>query len=365
MKAIRVVHVPYTRRNPYQQLLFEGLSELGLDVNVAKVKRLLNRSFFDITILLIILKYWKPDIIHLHWQHVFLIDKRSWLKSIAKSFIFFVEIILAKLIGVKIVWTVHNIKKHENAHQNLEKYITRILARLTDVIIAHCKTAKMQIHDALKVKNNKKITVIPHGNYLDCYKNSIKQEEAINLLNLSEAEMRFIFLGEIRYYKGVFELIDAFLEINSGRTELIIAGKPKTNKIKHEVENRVKDKRNIYTILEFIPDDELEIYINASDIMVFPYRDIFTSGGIQLAMSFGKPIIAPLKGCIIDTIDEYGAFLYDAVDKKGLKTAMRQSMHSKDKLEIMGNYNLEVAKRNNWLKIAEMTKRSYLADSKI
>ena len=137
--------------------------------------------------------------------------------------------------------------------------------------------------------------------------------------------MTFLFLGEVRYYKGVLELIDAFQLLDSENVQLIIAGRPYNNKIVDEIKTRINGRKHIHAILKFIPDDELQIYINASDIMVYPYRDIFTSGGILLAMSFGKPIIAPCIGCITDTLDNDGSFLYDPEQQDGLLRAMRKA----------------------------------------
>jgi len=57
------------------------------------------------------------------------------------------------------------------------------------------------------------------------------------------------------------------------------------------------DKR-IKVFLDFIPDNDIQIYMNAADIIVLPYLDILNSGVAILAMSFGKPVIAPRTGSI-------------------------------------------------------------------
>jgi glycosyltransferase involved in cell wall biosynthesis len=360
MKSIRVIHVPYTSRNPYQRLLFDELKKLGLEIKGAKIARLPYLALFDTTIVTLLINFWKPDIIHIHWPHSFLIEKRGRLRTILKSSIFFIELIVARVVGIKVVWTVHNLKKHENNYMDLEKYLLRILARLTNVIIAHCKTAKNDIHKILKVKKNDKVVIIPHGNYIGCYSNNFDRKSASSKLKLPDSEMRFLFLGEIRYYKGVLELIEAFGALGSKEVQLIISGKPKTTKIHEEIEIKIGNCKNIYTNLRFIDSNEIEMYINSSDFMVFPYRDIFTSGGIHLAMSFGKPIIAPRLGCIKETLDNIGSILYDPMDKEGLKNALTKAYFSKEKLELMGIHNFELANENNWKDIAAMTYNQYL-----
>ena len=116
---------------------------------------------------------------------------------------------------------------------------------------------------------------------------------------------------------------------------------------------------NIKLQLEFIPDDDIQIYFNASDIVVFSFQKILGSAGILLAMSFGKPIIAPRLGCIIDILDEKGAFLYNPIENKSLLMALRKAMENKDKLEEMGKYNLNLARLFEWKKIGTETKKVY------
>ena len=43
--------------------------------------------------------------------------------------------------------------------------------------------------------------------------------------------------------------------------------------------------------IRFIPDDEVEVYFKAADAVVLPYVDIYQSGVLFLALSFGTPVI--------------------------------------------------------------------------
>ena len=94
--------------------------------------------------------------------------------------------------------------------------------------------------------------------------------------------------------------------------------------------------------------------------MVYPYRDIFTSGGILLAMSFGKPIIAPCMACITETLDNDGSFLYDFKERDGLLKAIKRALASKRDLKKMGEQNFSLAKQLEWSDIARLTNRAYV-----
>ncbi|MEZ4597387.1 MAG: glycosyltransferase [Chloroflexota bacterium] len=47
-----------------------------------------------------------------------------------------------------------------------------------------------------------------------------------------------------------------------------------------------------------VPDDRMQVFLRAADVMVLPYRDVLTSGSAILAMTFGLPVVAPRIGCL-------------------------------------------------------------------
>jgi beta-1,4-mannosyltransferase len=78
-----------------------------------------------------------------------------------------------------------------------------------------------------------------------------------------------------------------------------------------------------------------------------------------LAMSFGKPCIAPKKGCIGETLNESGAFLYDPAQDNGLSEAMNQALVNRAALSQMGQYNQQAVEAWNWDAIAQQTDSIY------
>jgi beta-1,4-mannosyltransferase len=64
--------------------------------------------------------------------------------------------------------------------------------------------------------------------------------------------------------------------------------------ISHETasDNRVR------TYLDFIPQDQAQLYFRAADLVVLPYREILNSGSALLALSFDCPILVPLRGTL-------------------------------------------------------------------
>lgn len=347
MKAIFIPD--YSRGNPYQKALADSLSKEGVEVSFSTSSRLFS-------VLSSVKNHWKPDILHLHWHHPFLLAGNI-LKTLIKSVSFIGELVTLKLFGIKIVWTVHNITSHEEKFSFAELFFSKLLVRLCNKILVHSQFAKYEVEKLYGITEDSRVVIVPHGNYISSYENVIEKSKARNQLQIITGDSVFLYFGQIRSYKGVPELIDAFEKLDNPHAKLLIAGKPYNNEIAEDVLKKCDRNENIKTIFEFIADDEIQIYMNAADVVVLPYRDILISGAVILAMSFGKPVIAPAIGCIPDVLDSKGSFLYDPSAKDGLLEAMRRALDAD--LKKMGKHNFQLAKRLRWDDIARQTYEVY------
>ena len=120
----------------------------------------------------------------------------------------------------------------------------------------------------------------------------------------------FVCLGLLRPYKGLEELIPAFRGCRP-RLRLLVAGRPPTTQPTSTGSAYLAggDPR---IILEprFIPAEEVQVYLNAADAAVLPYRQITTSGAALLAFSFGLPVVAPAIGAFPNLVTAANGLLY-------------------------------------------------------
>src|SRR5208283_746912 len=56
--------------------------------------------------------------------------------------------------------------------------------------------------------------------------------------------------------------------------------------------------------IQYIPDEEVEIYFKASDVLILPYKNIFQTGLLFLSYNFGLPTIASDVGSLREEIIE-------------------------------------------------------------
>ena len=118
-------------------------------------------------------------------------------------------------------------------------------------------------------------------------------------------------------------MIDAFIGLHDPQADLIIAGDADLPDYRVRLENIAGEHPAIHLISDHIPDEELQVYFNAADACVLPYRRATTSGAALLAFSFGKPIVAPALGPFPSLIDGDNGVLFHP-ENGDLGAAMRQ-----------------------------------------
>ena len=351
MKNLKIVFLSDWLGNPYKDLLSTKLATKG-----AEVKEYLWSTFFTPSLF----KSGKPNILHLHTLHPFL-RGRSSLSKFLKVCLFVGQICFLRLIGIKTVWTVHEwVDKLNTGSSEINKNYCTIIGKILHRFIVHSNSTKEEIIEAFNLKKPNKANVIPHGNYIESYENKIDQKEARKYLEIPEDNFVFLIFGGLYRYKGVIETVQAFKQLNKIQTTLIIAGKPNEEGLKEEIESEIKGlEKSIVFIPSRIPDNEIQIYMNACDCVVVSYKVFTTSGVAILASSFGRSCIAPKDGFFLDLFKEGGAFLYDAQCSDGLNDALVKAVQNRELISQMGQANLALAQRLSWDDIASKTLLAY------
>jgi D-inositol-3-phosphate glycosyltransferase len=231
-----------------------------------------------------------------------------WLNK----FIFFDSTLLNifyKVNHKKLVYTAHNVnmKARDGGDNILNRISLKFLYWIMDHIFVHTKAMKEELIKEFGVRDEK-VTVIPFGINSTVPETELNSSKARDLLNLSEDEIALLFFGNIAPYKGLEILIDALNKVvaEGHNVKLVIAGGIKgANEYWEGINNTILkyglDKKIIKRI-EFIPDDEVEIFFKAGDVLILPYKFIYQSGPLFLAYNFGLPVIANNVGSFKDDI---------------------------------------------------------------
>jgi glycosyltransferase involved in cell wall biosynthesis len=164
----------------------------------------------------------------------------------------------------------------------------------------------------------------------------------------------------LRPYKGIEYLLQVWQEQKSileGNT-LVIAGKPLDEGYGEEL-GRQAALAGAILHSGFIESDRIPLYFSAADVVVLPFKAILTSGSLILAMSYGKPVIAPCTDTIIETLGAADWLLYDPQDEQGLLYALKDS--TQVDLDGLSRLVRQECDRLDWRYIAKETQQTYRA----
>ncbi len=263
------------------------------------------------------------DAFHFHWPSFMYFKSGETVGNWRRLIKFAVFLVYFRMRGKHVFWTAHNLYPHDGGRDLRVHRAGRLLMRLLATrVFVHGAAAADIVHARLAIAR-RKLSLIEHGHWINYYLNSCSQSEARAQLGLQQASCVFLFIGICKPYKNLEYLIDTFQALPDGPT-LVIAGKFQSSVYRERVEQLIARKpRNIQLHARFIADDELQVFLNAANCVVLPYSEILTSGSAMLALSFGKPVIAPRLGCLVELIKPECGLLYDSERADGLHDAMQ------------------------------------------
>lgn len=216
---------------------------------------------------------------------------------------------VSRILGVKVISIIHDVESLDNSDKNWIQDI--ILNKLVTYPVVHNEHSLNILKKKISIKNDTKVHVIRHGAFLDLAEDKKDKSEARKKLGLKADAKYLLFFGQIKQVKGLDLLLKAFSKIQEENTYLIIAGRPwrdDFNSYQSIIEQlEIEDK--VIKDIRFITDEKRDLYFSAADSIILPYRKIFQSGVLLMAMSYGLPVIAsdlaPNKEIIVNNENGY------------------------------------------------------------
>ncbi len=336
---MRVAHLPagYGREAAsYVGLLSAALREQGVEV------------LGDLSLEDCVARTPALDVVHLHWIEYVVSLERGRADGLARSLIrggrFVRCLIRLRRRGVRIVWTIHNLRPHEPRQPAIERLLTVATLRLSDAAITHSEYARSRLLRAYP--GARRITVIPHGNYVDAY----PDYAASRLEPRPDGPFEFLCFGQIRPYKQLPELVRAFRAIPEPGVRLVIAGKPIVAEEMERIRAATGNDPRVVLDDRMIPVEEVSALHRRADAAIFAYRDVFSSGALLLALSYGLPVVAPAVSTATELVHAPGLETFD----EGGLTAALQRVQDGDQ-PARREAALSGARAHPWSEVAEAT----------
>jgi beta-1,4-mannosyltransferase len=307
---------PPLATNPYQSLLYEQLAAHGYPLaSEARLKlRWLIRARREVGFL------------HFHWAHGYyqagkgptrLRGALSWLQVA----LFGARLVAARMLGYRIVWTIHQVWPHES-RTALDRAGRTVLARAASLLLAHDAETARQAASALG-RAAAEAAVVPHGSYGGVYAPGRPRAAVRAELGIEQDALAFLCFGDLRGYKDVELLLQAFRRADLDAA-LVVAGAARRGGAAEAVGRAADADHRIRALLDFVPDDRVAELFGACDAAVLARGDGGTSGALILALSLGIPVVAARCPVYVDLVgpDEAAGWLFEPGSEESLAGAL-------------------------------------------
>lgn len=261
--------------NPYIQMLdaalagTDGIEHLRLD----RRRALLGRY----------------DVLHFHWPETLFGGTTATRILARRAFALALRIRLT-LTPVAVVRTVHNVALPSDATAWEHRYLEWVERRVDHRIV---------LNEQTQVPEGIGSTLIRHGHYRDWF---------ASLPRLDPVASTVAFVGLVRRYKGVEDLLKAFTATaeRAPQLRLRIAGNPTSEVIEKEVRQLAAADDRIELDLRYLTEQDFANTVMRSLGVVLPYRFMHNSGTALAALSLGRPVLVPRNEVVEGLSDEVG-----------------------------------------------------------
>jgi len=300
----------------------------------------------------------KPKLFHILWNNKFQLFDCTLL------------MLYYKLLSKRVIFTAHNVNagKRDQNDSWLNRISLKVQYSLCDHVFVHTDGMKSEMTSEFRIPE-RKVSVIPFGINNTVQSTSLSSAEAKRQLGTSGDDRAVLFFGNIAPYKGLEYLISAFAELlNKDRSyRLIIVGKPKGSegywKQIHQRIARSGIRDRVIERIEYIPDEETELFFKAADVLILPYTRVFQSGVLFLGYSFGLPAIASDVGTLKEEIIEgQTGFVFKPQDSSDLASKIDKYFRSelfRDLETRRAEIKAYANERYSWDKVAAVTRSVY------
>ena len=202
-------------------------------------------------------------------------------------------------------------EKSNNPLTNFSIQLSRWVYDAFSIIFFHAESNKQRFLELFDIPAER-LHIIAHGNeglFLSGKSEKITRLHMQKRYGISEDMLVVLFFGNLTPSKGLPDLLKAFSQVyvKETRARLMIVGRPSKFINMHELMRLVSDLGiSDATIFDarYIMMEEVAPLMEMATVVMYPYLNSTQSGALQVAYTFGRPVIATKVGGLPEAVED-------------------------------------------------------------
>jgi glycosyltransferase involved in cell wall biosynthesis len=217
----------------------------------------------------------------------------------------------------------YDLGRRPTLHAALSRVLWRSAARLT----VHTEAEREGMVKAFRLPDSS-VDLFDHGGHFQ-RRTELDRAGARQWLGLPTESFVFLSIGFIQPHKGFDRAVTAFEALGlAGRSRLDVVGSVRVEEPEYvaycdSLRRQIKATPGAHLHEEYVSDELFDIWISAADVVVLPYRHIWSSGVMERAELYDRPVIATRVGGLSQQAPA-GTVLVE--DDDGLRRAMADAI---------------------------------------
>lgn len=283
-RSVALAVYPYYPDNDWQEVVYGDLRRDDVQITVLESIRI--QPWMEARLL-----NGGSVVLHLNWTAPVSQKSEDVVASMTEVRRVLDELARFRELGGRIIWTVHNVLPHELRFLAPELVLCQGIAALAHTIMVMNPETPRLVSDWYALPSQKTVQ-IDHPSYLGRFPNTVSGAAARRAQGLSSDDVVLLFIGSLRPYKGLEDLLPAFemAHANFNRLKLLIAGPPGPGYSSERLGELLAAREGLSAEIGYVAPDRMQYWCNAADVMVLPYRESLNVSVVSLSATFGLPV---------------------------------------------------------------------------
>ena len=287
---------PGPRTNPYVVSLHEAVRAAGVEVVPFTWRAALLGRY---------------DVVHTHWPET-LVRGRGPLRTLLRQGLTALWVVRARLTGVPVVRSLHNLRPHETVRGRRAALLLRRVEALESWWV------RLNEHTSCPVPG--RTVTAPLGDFV---------EWARGRPVAPSVPGRVVAPGIVRRYKGLEELVAAFALVEHPGATLHVLGQADDEDLVASLRRAADHDPRVTLTLAHVSDDDLALAVRRAQLVVLPYREMHNSSAMLLALSLERPVLVPrlpVTEQLADALGRDWVLTDDTGDVRALADAVERAL---------------------------------------